>query len=216
MTDLITLTDPRSASAEAYRALRTNLALNRADQPLRTLLITSPTPAEDHAVVAANLAVAAAHAGHRVIVLDADLHRPAQHALFDLNNDNGLAQVLAAAADDGVLPLQATAVPGLRILVAGPPPPNPAALLDGPRTGELLARLATEADLVIVDAPPLLAVSDAAVLAPLMEGVLIVLTAGRSRRDAARAAREALDRVSAHVLGVVLTEADAASSDYRY
>lgn len=215
MTDLVTLTDPRSPAAEAYRSLRTNLTLNAPGGAARSILVVAPSPAEDRAVVAANLAVASAHAGHAVILVDADLHRPSQHTLFDLDNGAGLAAYLAAA-DDGDPTLQDTSVPGLRVLTAGAPPTNPAALLDGPRAAGLLARLSTLAGLVIVDAPPLLAVSDAAVLAPLLDGVLLVVAAGRTRREAARAAREALDRVGANVLGVVLTEADAAATEYRY
>lgn len=215
MTELITLTDPRSAAAEAYRSLRTNLALNRPGEAPRSLLVVGPTPTEDRAAVAANLAVASAHAGHAVILVDADLHRPSQHALFALENRLGLADALASAAGADAL-LQDTAVPGLRVLTAGTPPANPASLLDGPRTADLLARLRAMGDLLIVDAPPILSVSDAAVLAPLLDGVLLVVTAGRTRREAARAAREALDRVGANVLGVVLTEADAATVHDRY
>ncbi|MBK6770473.1 MAG: CpsD/CapB family tyrosine-protein kinase [Ardenticatenales bacterium] len=215
MTDLVTLADPESAAAEAFRALRTNLAFNRADRPLRSLLVTSPTAVEDGASVAANLAVATAHAGHRVVLVDGDLRRPAQHALFGLDNAVGLAQVLASESGEP-LPLRPTDVPGLRVLTAGPPAAHPAALLDGPQTGALLARLGAEADIIILASPPVLAVSDAAVLAPLVDGVLLVLAAGRSRRDSTRAAREALDRVGANVLGVVLTEAGPSTADVRY
>ncbi|MCC7020553.1 MAG: CpsD/CapB family tyrosine-protein kinase [Ardenticatenales bacterium] len=215
MTHLVTLADPESAAAEAFRALRTNLAFNRPDRPLRSLLVTSPTAVEDGASVAANLAVATAHAGHRVILVDGDLRRPAQHTLFGLDNDTGLAQVLASERGDP-LPLRPTDVPGLWVLTAGPPAAHPASLLDGPQTGALLLRLGAEVDIVILSSPPVLAVSDAAVLAPLVDGVLLVLAAGRSRRDTTRAAREALDRVGANVLGVVLTEADPSTADVRY
>lgn len=213
MTELVTLTDPRSAAAEAYRALRTNLAFHNPAQPLRVVLVTSPTAAEDRAEVTGNLAVATAHAGRAVVALDADLRRPALHTLFGVANDRGLAQALASP--EGPLEAAATAVPTLRLVPAGPPPADPAALLDGLATGRILERLRAEADVVLVCAPPVLAVADAAVLAPLVDGVVLVLAAGRSRRDDARAAREALDRVGARVLGIVLTDAEPAA-DRRY
>lgn len=206
MTELVTLSEPRSAATEAYRTLRTNLAFNHPERSLRSVLVTSPTAAEDRATVAANLAVVTASAGRTVVALDADLRRPALHALFGVTNDRGLAQALAG---DGAPALLATAVPTLRVLAAGPPPADPAALLDGPATARLLDDLRGEADVVIVCAPPVLAVADAAVLAPLVDGVVLVVASGRSRRDDARAAREALDRVGARVLGVVLTDAEA-------
>lgn len=212
MTELVTLTEPQSAATEAYRTLRTNLAFNHPERSLRSVLVTSPTAAEDRATVAANLAVVTASAGRTVVALDADLRRPALHTLFGVANDRGLAQALAG---DGAPALLATAVPTLRILPAGPTPADPASLLDGPATARLLDDLRAEADVVIVCAPPVLAVADAAVLAPLVDGVVLVVASGRSRRDDARAAREALDRVGARVLGVVLTDAESVA-DHRY
>jgi non-specific protein-tyrosine kinase len=213
MSDVITLTDPRSPIAEAYRSLRTNLSFVRPDEPLHTLLVTSPAPDADKAEVAANLAVVSAQAELRVILVDADLRRPAQHARFGLDNAQGLTNALVADLPDGP-PLQPTALPGLFVLTSGPLPPNPAELLASRRMRALLADLATRADLVIIDAPPLVAVSDAAVLAPLVDGVLLVLAAGRSRRDHAAQARETLATVGATLLGVVLTEVEPDNAAY--
>ncbi|HQZ69721.1 MAG: CpsD/CapB family tyrosine-protein kinase [Anaerolineae bacterium] len=213
MPDIITLTDPRSPVSEAYRSLRANLAFARPDEPLHTLLVTSPAPDADKAEVAANLAVVSAQADQRVILVDADLRRPAQHERFGLENTRGLTDALVADLPGGP-PLQPTAVPGLFILTSGPLPPNPAELLASRRMRALLTDLAARADLVIIDAPPLVAVSDAAVLAQQVDGVLLVLAAGRSRRDHAVQAKETLAKVGATLLGVVLTEVEPDSAAY--
>ncbi len=204
MSTLVTLADPHSAVAEAYRVLRTNLAFARPDAPLRTLLVTAPAPDADKSTAAANLAVVTAQAGRTVVVVDCDLRRPAQHALFDLPNDAGVTTALLDDAALADLPLRATPVEGLRVLTSGPLPPNPAELLGTRRMGALIDRLAEMADLVLFDAPPVVAVTDAAVLAPQLDGVLLVLEAGRSRRDHTARARELLDTVGAAVVGVVL------------
>jgi len=202
---LVTLTDPRSAVAEAYRGLRTNLAFARPDAPLRTVLVTSPAPDADKSEALANLAVVTAQSGRRVVVVDCDLRRPAQHTLFGLANDAGVTTVLLDEAALASPPLRPTAVPGLEVLPSGPVPPNPAELLGTRRMRALIDRLSEQADLVLFDAPPVVAVTDAAVLAPQLDGVLLVLAAGRSRRDHTARARELLDKVGATVIGVVLT-----------
>lgn len=213
MTDLPTLTDPRSAVAEAYRSLRANLAFARPGETLGSLLVCSPAPDADKGAVAANLAVVSAQAERKVILLDADLRRPSQHLRFGLDNGQGLSSALVADGAAG-LPLQATAVPGLRLLTSGPLPPNPAELLASRRMQALIAELTAQADLLIVDAPPLVAVSDAALLAPLVDGVLLVLAAGRSRRDHAAEAKETLAKVGATLFGAVLTEVEPDQNAY--
>lgn len=216
MTDLVTLTDPRSPVAEAYRSLRTNLAFARPDEVLHTLLVTSPAPDEDKSTTLANLAVVSAQGGRRIVVVDCDLRRPVQHSLFGLPNDRG---VTSALVDDGVLadlPLQLTDVPGLEVLTSGPVPPNPAELLGARRMTTLIERLAERADLLLFDAPPVVAVTDAAVLAPQLDGVLLVLAAGQSRRDHTVRARELLDKVGARVIGVVLAGVVPDAAAYGY
>jgi capsular exopolysaccharide synthesis family protein len=213
MSSLVTLTEPRSATAEAYRALRTNLAFARPGEPLRSLLIAAPSVHEDASSTLANLAVVTAQAGRRVLVVDADLRRPSQHALFGVDDARGVTTTLVGevAVEDC---LQATAVEGLRVLASGPLPPNPAELLGGRGMTALLERVASLADLVLFDAPPLLPVTDGAVLAPRLDGVLLVLAAGRSRRDHAARARAVLDNVGARLIGVVLTDASPATAGY--
>jgi capsular exopolysaccharide synthesis family protein len=203
---LITLRDPSSAAAEAYRTLRTNLLFSSLDRPLRTLLATSSAPNEGKSTTLANLAVTMAQAEQSVLLVDCDLRRPGLHILFGLPNDDGLTSAILAQAD-GPLPIQATSVPGLRLLTSGPLPPRPADLLGSRRMGALIERLRGEADIVLFDTPPVVAVTDAAVLAPRVDGVLLVLHAGQTRRDRAREARQILEKVKANIVGVVLNGA---------
>ncbi|MEJ5198455.1 MAG: polysaccharide biosynthesis tyrosine autokinase [Anaerolineae bacterium] len=201
---IITLAGGQSAAAEAYRILRTNLQFAAVERPLRTLLITSPAPTEGKSLTAANLGVALAQAGRRVVVLDADLHRPRQHRLFGLRNNVGLTSALLEPRPglDGLL--QDGPTPGLRVLTSGPLPPNAAELLGSTRMRELLGELAADADIVLLDSPPATALADATILSTQCDGVLLVLDCGVTRREMARRALEALRRVNARVVGALL------------
>ncbi len=211
---LITLREPASAAAEAYRTLRTNILFSSLDHPLHTLLVTSTAPDEGRSVILANLAVTMAQAEQRVLLVDCDLRRPSLHTLFGLSNEHGLTSTMLEQGE-GPLPLQASGVPGLSLLTSGPLPPRPADLLGSRRMAALIERMRAEADIVLFDTPPVVAVSDAAVLAPRVDGVLLVLQAGRTRRDRAREARQQLEQVKAHLVGVVLNGARLERS-YRY
>jgi non-specific protein-tyrosine kinase len=202
---LITLRDPGSAAAEAYRTLRTNIAFSSLDRPLHTLLVTSTAPDEGKSTTLANLAVTMAEAEQSVLVVDCDLRRPSLHTLFGLPNDQGLTSAILDT--ESPLPIQATSVPGLSLLSSGPLPPRPADLLGSRRMGALIERLRGAADIVLFDTPPVVAVTDAAVLAPRLDGVLLVLHAGHTRRDRAREARQTLEKVKANIVGVVLNGA---------
>jgi capsular exopolysaccharide synthesis family protein len=203
---LITLRDPGSAAAEAYRTLRTNIQFSSLDRPLKTLLVTSTAPDEGKSVSLANLAVTMAQAEQRVLLVDCDLRRPSLHSIFGLSNDQGLTSAILAQGESE-LPIQATSVPGLSLLASGPLPPRPADLLGSRRMGAMIEHLRADADIVLIDTPPVVAVTDAAVLAPQVDGVLLVLQAGHTRRDRAREARQILEKVKAHIIGVVLNNA---------
>lgn len=216
---LVTLVAPRSSAAEAFRTLRTNLEFASVDRSLRTLLVTSALPGEGKTTTSANVAMAFAQTGRRVILLDADMRRPGVHRMFELPNSHGLTTLLRADGVDVAAIAHTTEEPNLRVVTTGPLPPNPAELLGSQRMHDVLARLAGEADLVVVDSPPLHAVTDAAVLAAELDGTLLVIHAGRTRRGAIRQAREALERVGANLLGVTLnrlSERSSAGYYYRY
>ena len=201
---LATVLYPHGPAAEAYRTLRTNLEFAAVDEPVRTLLVTSSIPSEGKTTTSGNLAVAFAQAGRRVILVDADLRKPGIHKLFDLPNGSGLTSLLRSD-DVGIDDVtQAMEEDRLRVITTGPLPPNPAELLGSRRMQAILERLAAAADLVILDSPPLQAVTDAAILASITDGTLLVIDAGRTRRDAAGHGREALAKSGARVLGAAL------------
>ena len=202
---LITLTDPRSPASEAYRTLRTNLSFYSLDEPLRTLVVTSPAPDEGKSTTIANLAVTMAQGGHRTILVDCDLRRPSLHELFDVNNEAGLTTMVLN--ENAGLLLQQTAVENLSVLPSGPKPPNPADLLGSRQVDRVLETLKEHADMVLIDAPPVIGVTDAVVLGARVDGVLLVVSAGKTRRDHAEHARELLEKARVRIVGVALTNA---------
>lgn len=205
--DLITLTDPRSPAAEAYRTLRTNLTFAALDKPIETLIVTSAAPGEGKSTVLANLAVTMAQGERRTILVDADLRRPGLHEIFGVANDRGLTTMIVeeAAMDDP--PLIDVGVDNLWLVPSGPIPPNPADILGSRRMEEVIAALKARADIVLFDAPPIIAVTDAAVLGTKVDGVLLIVCAGRTRREHAQRARELLERVHVRIVGAVLNNA---------
>jgi non-specific protein-tyrosine kinase len=213
-SSLIMLAEPHSPAAEAYRSLAANLQFAYADRQLQTVGITSATEGEGKSTTVANLAVALSQSGRRVIVIDADLRRPGQHTLFGVPRESGLANFLLE--DPTHLPLQDTSAAGIRVLTSGPQPANPLEALASKRFDQAIALARGQADYVLVDTPPAGALADAAVVAPRLEGMLLVVSAGHTKRELARRAREQLERVNANLLGVVLTDVKAAEKLYRY
>lgn len=213
MNKLITITNPRSPAAEAYQSLRTNLEFSRLEHPLHTLLVTSADDTPEKSIAVANLAVALAQAGDRVTLVDGDLRRPQQHEIFGLSNGRGLSNWLQ---EDGPPPLQKTGVDGLDVLVSGPTVANPVALLSRRRLADALEQLQEQADYVLVDAPPVLAVTDAAIWAGKVNGVVLLINAGGTKRDHAQRAKAVLETVHARIVGAVLlnAEVDVTMSGY--
>jgi capsular exopolysaccharide synthesis family protein len=202
--NLVTLTDPQSKVAEAYRSLRTNLHFAMLEAPLRTLLVVAPNPSNGAALVVANLAVTLAQIGRRVIAVDADFYTPALHEAFNAPSVPGLADWLADLTATSQPPLQATALPDLRLLASGTRPAIPADVISSDRMTHAIARLGEMADLVLFSAPSLSTHSEAGILASRMDGALLVVEAGKTRRDSAQKARDILTRARARILGVVM------------
>ena len=213
MVNLVTLSDPRSPAAEAYQSLRTNIEFSRLERPLRTLLVTGVDRSTDKSVAVANLAVVMAQAGDRVILVDGDLRRPQQHEIFEVHSQQGLSNWLT---DQGPAPLQATGVEGLQLLAAGPPTANPVALLSGQRLSAALAELSRQAEYVLCDAPPVLGLTDAALWASQVDGVVLLVNAGSTKRDHAQRAKAVLEKVHAHIVGAVLLNAEPESAMAGY
>lgn len=211
---LITLTDPQSPISEAYRTLRTNLSFYNLDKPLQTLVVTSSAVSEDNGESVANLAVTMAQSGRHTLLVDCDLRRPVLHEFFGLSNDDGLTNMILNDAEKP--PLQQTAVENLSLLASGPKPPNPADLLGSKKVDQLIASMAEQFDFVLFNAPPVVAVTDATILGAKVDGVLLVITAGKTRRDHAEKAKEMLEKAHVRVVGVALTNApkDSSLGDY--
>jgi len=216
LSGLIAVSEPRSPISEAYRTLRTNLDFASLDQDLKSIAVTSAGTGEGKSTTLANLGVVSAQAGRRVVLVDADLRRPSLHTVFGLGNEAGLTTMMMDESSLAVPPLQETGIEGLLVLTSGPLPPNPADLLGSRRMEEVIRTLANEADQVFFDTPPVVAVTDAAVLATKVDGVLLIISAGKTRREQARTAVHRLEQINARLVGTVLTntETGAGIQDY--
>lgn len=211
---LVTITDPRSPASEAYRTLRTNLSFYSLDKPLHTLVVTSPSAGEGKSTTIANLAVTYAQSGRRTILVDCDLRRPDLHELFDLDMTPGLTNMVMEEVSE--LPLQKTAIDNLWLLSSGTKPPNPADMLGAARMDHIIEQLVERADIVLFDAPPVLAAADAAILGAKADGVLLVIQAGMTRRDHSERARERLEKARVRIVGAALTNAPKDSGIGEY
>ncbi len=207
-----------SAIAESFRKLRTNLQFLAVDHPPRVILVTSSLPNEGKSTTAVNIALALAESGHTVLLLDGDMRRPTIHKCLDIVGSVGLSTVLSGgtSVDEA---LQESKFPRLTVLAAGASPPNPSELLGSLVAKSLLNELSTRFDYIIIDTAPLLAVTDAAVLAANCDGTLMMARFGRTKRDQLAQSVRILDDVGAKLLGAVLTMTPArrrGSSYYHY
>ena len=203
-------------SAEDYRQIRTNIHFSLFGVKAPSILITSTNPGEGKSTTAANLAIVLAQAGHRVILVDADLRRPSLHLQFGTPNSFGLTGLLLTEADGIEKGLLKTNVPGLHLLPSGPLPPNPSEVLMSLEVQALLGKAKSICDYLILDSPPLLAVTDARILAGWADATIVVLEAGRTRTEAFEKACEALQQAKAKVIGVVMNKVKSGSSGYYY
>lgn len=215
LSRLETVVHPRSPVSEAYRQLRTNIQFYSLDHPVQTLLITSASPEDGKSTTLANLAVTFAETGRSVVAVDCDLRRPSLHTLFGVPNERGVTTLVREEATLAEV-IRSTDVPHLRVLPSGPLPPNPSELLGSQRMERVLESLRGAAEVVLFDSPPTVSVTDAAVLGAKMDGVLLVVSVGKTKRDHVVRAKQLLERVNAKVLGVVLNNVKFDGSLYRY
>jgi capsular exopolysaccharide synthesis family protein len=201
--------DPNSVEAEAYRTLRTAVEFLAQESGAKVILVTSPRPGEGKSSVAANLAVTAAQAGRNVVLIDGDLRKPQIHRSFGVRNDRGLSTVLTGECSLSKAVKRLDAEKNLVIVPAGPPPPNPAELLLSDRLGKAIEGLARAADLVFIDAPPVLPVTDSTILAQQCDAVLLAATFGLSDRREWAETIERLEVIKAPVMGTVLSRPDS-------
>lgn len=215
-TPLITMSKPRLPVSEAFRSLRTNLQFSGIDSPLKTLLVTSPSPADGKSSVADNLATVLAQNDKNVVVVDGDMRRPTIHKIFKLSNRLGLSDYFLRAPEKMSGVVKKTPVNNLSIITSGSLPPNPSELLSSTKMRDVVTLLAKHFDMVILDSPPLLAVTDALVLTKIVDGVILVVDPKKTKRAGIRQAIEQLQRVDARLLGVVLNNIKIKRSSYYY
>ena len=214
--NLITVTQPRAPVSEAFRSLRANLQFASIDVPVHSLLVTSASPEDGKTTIAANLGSVIAQSGREVVVVDTDLRRPKIHKMFQLSNRLGLTNQFIQTQDlfDGTI--KNTEIANLHVITSGNLPPNPSELLGSGRMTEILHQLSGQFNTIILDTPPMLAVSDALVLAPLVDGVLLVVKPTVTKRVALKRVIEQVQQVKANLLGVVLNDVKVSHSRYYY
>lgn len=206
----------RSAAAEAYRTLRTNLQFAGIDKPIRKILITGPIPGCGKSTTLTNLGVSLAHTGASVLLVDTDLRKPILHQVFKFRNDHGLTNVLF---DSNLIPETAiykSFVENLYVLSSGPIPPNPSELLAAEKFRHLVEELAAMFDYLLFDSPPVNAVTDASILAQIVDATIFVVRYGQVKRDEAAHALEQLKKVKANVIGSVMNAVPADNKAYYY
>ncbi len=211
---LTTFLQPDSSGSEAYRSLRTNLLYSFADNPPKSILLTSPGPGEGKSVTCANLGVVLAQADKRTLIVDCDFRRPTIHKLFGLKNTLGIADVLIGERKLQEGWMEPT--PRLKVLSVGYIPPNPAELLNSRHFSEFLASVRDEFDYVLLDSAPLAVVSDAAIVAVRADGVLFVVDAQKTRKRAVQRSIRSLEAVGANVLGAIMNRVRASEQDYLH
>lgn len=204
-----------AVGAEAYRMLRTNLLYSQSRDGLSTVLVTSAAPGEGKTTTAANLAIAFAQQGQRVLLIDCDLRRPRMHQVFNVDNTPGLNEVLTGKVSLRAA-IQPTQVTNLSIVTAGSFADAPAELLSGERMRQLVGFASGAYDLVLLDTPPVLAAAESMALATLVDGVVLVVRAGQTDRQEARQAVRQLTDVGADLLGAVLNDPDSTAAQYGY
>ncbi|WP_282938842.1 CpsD/CapB family tyrosine-protein kinase [Paenibacillus sp. RC67] len=212
---VITHDNPKSPISEAYRTLRTNIQFSAIDEEIRTIMVTSAGPGEGKSTTITNLAVAYAQSDMKVVLIDADLRKPTMHHTFNLTNRAGLTNALSSK---GILHevIRETKIPNLSVITSGPIPPNPSEMLASKRMGVLLDELKEQFDMILIDTPPALAVTDAQIVASRCDGVVLVIDSGKVKREIAMKAKANLDYVKARILGVVLNNMNRKSSEAYY
>ncbi len=213
---LIVIDRPRSEISEAFRTLRTSILLSSSGGPPKVILFTSPLPQEGKTTAALNSAIVLAQKGARVLLLDADLRRPALHKIFSMPNSDGLSTTLTGRSsfEEAVLP--APGIPNLHLLPSGPIPPNPAELLSSELMRQLLLHYRRQFDHIVIDTPPVISITDAVVLSPEADSCILIVRCGKTTRAALRRARNLLTFVNAKISGAVLNAVDLRSADYQY
>nr|WP_191297031.1 CpsD/CapB family tyrosine-protein kinase [Paenibacillus sp. PL91] len=212
---IITLTNPRSPISESYRALRTNIEFSSIDEQLQVLMVSSAGPGEGKSTTITNLAVTFAQSEKKVVLIDADLRKPTAHHTFSISNRLGLSTVISQQCSLEEV-IQVSDIPNLDVITSGAIPPNPAEMMNSKRMTAVIDRLREMYDIILIDTPPLLAVTDAQIVATKSDGVILVVDQGRVKREIAGKAVKNLESVNARILGVVLNNVKRKANEEAY
>jgi len=216
---LVTHFDPKSPISEAYRTLRTNLQFTKIADSLKTILVTSSGPKEGKSTTVANLAITLAQLGSKVLLVDTDLRRPVIHSIFGMEKDNGLTNYMMDSVPYNQV-VKKSFLENLNIITCGVLPPNPSELLGSFKMEELITKLKSNYDIILFDSPPVIAVTDAAVLSTKVDSTFLVISSGKTNRDAIIRAKSLLENVNTHIVGALLNnvnvEGTYGSSYYYY
>lgn len=204
-TSLIVSINPTSPSSEVYRLLRTKIQFTARDQELKSLMVTSSQEGEGKTTTVSNLAVIYAQEGKKVLLIDANMRKPSLHRIFSQLNHEGLSTLLTGQTDINDT-IQPTSISHLHLLPAGPIPVNPAELIDSTAMWELLEELEAKYDVILLDTPALLGVSDSVIFSAMCDGVVLVTAVGKVKKEHLKKVKEQLNHVNARVLGVVLNQ----------
>ncbi len=212
---IITVTNPRSPISESYRALRTNIEFSSIDDQLQVLMVSSAGPGEGKSTTITNLAVTFAQSEKRVVLVDADLRKPTAHHTFSISNRYGLSSVISqqCSLEEAI---QMSDIPNLDVITSGAIPPNPAEMMNSKRMTLIIEKLRQMYDIILIDTPPLLAVTDAQIVATKSDGVILVVDQGKVKREIASKAVKNLENVNARILGVVLNNVKRKANEEAY
>jgi capsular exopolysaccharide synthesis family protein len=215
LNDIISIKNPKSQAAEAFRTLRTNIQFSSLDEDLKTIVVSSTQPGEGKSTIVTNLAVTMAQSGKRVLLIDCDLSKPTIHKKLGISNQDGLTTLIAKEKSLEEV-ISETSVHNFFVITSGPIPPNPAELLGSKKMRHLIEQLKEDFDVILFDTPPILAVTDAQILSTYCSGVVFVAGYSKAEKQALLRAQDLINKVGGKLLGVVINKVPNNSRSYYY
>lgn len=215
--ELVVEREPKSPVSEQFRTIRTNITYSNIDNPVKSVLFTSATPNAGKSTIAANVAIAYAQSGKKTLLLDGDLRRPTTHHTFEIQNIRGLSTaIINSSSIDEIV--RESSIENLDLITSGPIPPNPSELLSSKKMNLFMKMVMEQYDMVIIDSPPILAVTDSQILSQITDSTILVTNVADNNRDRISKAKELLEKADANIIGVVLNnkKMDTSTEDYYY